>query len=101
MSGIAPTRQRIKQLLIDNLNLEGMTVESIGDDTPLWGEGLGLDSVDALELMVALEQEYGLRIADDEVDQESLATVARLETFVGQLLSSRDSAAPCKAGSAM
>ncbi len=101
MSGIAPTRQRIKQLLIDNLNLEGMTVESIGDDTPLWGEGLGLDSVDALELMVALEQEYGLRIADDEVDQESLATVASLETFVGQLLAARDSAAPREVGSAM
>lgn len=95
----APNRRQIKQLLIDNLNLEGMTADSIGDDTMLWGEGLGLDSVDALELMVALEREYDLRIADDEIDLESLATVARLETFVARLLEARDSAPAVEVGS--
>lgn len=83
------TRQRIKEILVESLNLESMTPDSIGDDMPLWGEGLGLDSVDALELMVALEQEYGFKIDSENIDQESLSTVARLEEFVHQLQASQ------------
>ncbi len=81
----AAMRRRIKEILIERLNLEGMTPESIGDDMLLWGEELGLDSVDALELMVALEQEYGFRIDSEEVDHENMATVAKLEEFVRSL----------------
>ncbi len=52
----------------------------------MWGEGgLGLDSVDALELMVVLEQEYGIRVEDEEIGQESLADVASLEALLGRL----------------
>lgn len=79
------TRQRIKEIIVESLSLEGMTAEMIGDDTPLWADGLGLDSVDALELVLALEQEYGFRIDSDEIGQETLATVAHLETFVNEL----------------
>jgi acyl carrier protein len=78
----AAVRRRIKEILIERLHLEGMTPEMIGDETLLWGDELGLDSVDALELMVALEQEYGFRIDSEEVGQENLATVAALEKFV-------------------
>ena len=53
-------RGNLKRLIVESLNLEGLTPESIADDTPLFGQGLGLDSVDALELVVALEQEYGI-----------------------------------------
>lgn len=78
-------RLRIKQIIVESLNLDGMTPESIGDDDVLWGEGLGLDSVDALELMVDLEQEYGFRIENEELDTEALATVAHLAAFVESL----------------
>ena len=76
------TRQRIKEILVESLNLEDVTPEEIGDDMLLWGDGLGLDSVDALELMVSLEQEYGFEIDSESIDQESMATVAHLEAFV-------------------
>ena len=94
------TRQRIKQILVESLKLE-MTPDSIGDETPLWGEeGLGLDSVDALELMVVLEQEYGVRIDDEEFEQEVLATVANLEDFVNSLREAHAETAAGTPGSA-
>lgn len=82
MSSDASTRQRIKEILVESLNLEGTAPESIGDEDPLWGNGLGLDSVDALELMIALEQAYDFKIESEELDQESLSNVARLAEYV-------------------
>ena len=67
MPNDATTVQRIKRLLVDTLHLDGLTPESIDPQAPLFGEGLGLDSVDALELVVALEKEFGLRIESHEV----------------------------------
>lgn len=85
-------RHRIKEILIERLNLEGMTPDMIGDETVLWGDELGLDSVDALELMIALEEEYGFRIDSEEVDQVRLATVASLEKLVEELRQTQPSA---------
>lgn len=82
----ASTAARIKRLLVDALRLEGMTPESIDDTTPLFGEGLGLDSVDALELVVALEKEFQLRIQSHEVGREAFASVAALATYVDSRL---------------
>ena len=77
------SRERIKRLLVESLNLEGLEPEEIGDDAPLWGdEGLGLDSVDALELMVALEKEFDIRIDSDGADQSAFATVATISDLV-------------------
>lgn len=84
-NGSVAVRHRIKEILIDRLNLEGVTPDMIGDETILWGDELGLDSVDALELMIALEEEYGFRIDSDEVDQADLATVANLERLIEEL----------------
>ena len=84
-NGSVAVRHRIKEILIDRLNLEGVTPDMIGDETILWGDELGLDSVDALELMIALEEEYGFRIDSDEVDQADLATVANLEKLIEEL----------------
>lgn len=81
----AVVRHRIKEILIERLHLEGTTPEMIDDEAILWGDDLGLDSVDALELMIALEEEYGFRIDSEEVAQEDMATVARLEKLVGEL----------------
>ena len=76
------TRLRIKRLIIDSLHLEGMTPEMIDDETPLFGEGLGLDSVDALELVVALEKEFGIKIKSNELGREVFSSVASLSQFV-------------------
>ena len=53
----------LKQQIIDALNLEEMTPDMIDDNQPLFGEGLGLDSIDALELIVILDKNYGIKLA--------------------------------------
>lgn len=53
---------QLKQLLIESLNLEDLTASDIDTDAPLFGEGLGLDSIDALEIAVALQKKYGVKI---------------------------------------
>ena len=80
-------RLRIKKLIIDRLFLEGLTPEGIGDDDVLFGEGLGLDSVDALELVLGLEQEFGLKIKSKAVGREAFASVAALGDYVKGRLS--------------
>ncbi len=72
---------RLKRLIVERLKLE-MDPEEIGDADPLFGEGLGLDSIDALELVLGLEQEFGVKIEDEEVGGEALASVDALAAFV-------------------
>lgn len=75
MSDPAETKTKIKQVLIDELMLQE-ELEEISDDTPLFGdEGLGLDSVDALQLVVALEKHFGLKVEDAEAAKNILQTV--------------------------
>lgn len=78
----ASTSSRIKRLIVESLHLDGVRPESIGDDQPLFGEGLGLDSVDALELVVALEKEFGIKIKSQEMGREAFASVEALAGFV-------------------
>ena len=54
----------LKKEIIDVLNLEGMTPADIDENAPLFGEGLGLDSIDALELIVLMEKNYGIKLAN-------------------------------------
>jgi acyl carrier protein len=82
MSSSNPLRHQIKTLIVESLRLEGRTPESIGDDLPLFGPDLGLDSVDALELVVALEREFGIRIQSHEVGRETFASVSSLASFL-------------------
>jgi acyl carrier protein len=79
---VAATPDRIKRLIVESLNLEGMRPEMIEDETPLFGEGLGLDSVDALELVVALEKEFGIRIKSQEIGREVFSSVSTLSQFI-------------------
>jgi acyl carrier protein len=76
------TPVRIKRLIVDSLNLEGMRPEMIADEAPLFGEGLGLDSVDALELVVALEKEFGIKIKSQEIGREVFSSVSTLSQFI-------------------
>ena len=89
-----PTRSRLKHIIVESLNLEGMTPEKIGDDEPLFGAGLGLDSVDALELVIALEREYGISVQSHELDRNVFATVATLSEFVEKCVAQVKSGSP-------
>ena len=75
MSDPTELKSQIKRLLVDNLMLQ-IAPEGIGDEQPLFGpEGLGLDSVDALQLVVALDKHYGLKISDPEMARGILKSV--------------------------
>jgi len=79
-------KQRIKELMVENLMLQVTTAE-IGDDLPLFGPGsLGLDSVDALQLVVALDKNFGLKIRDPEAAKEILRNVNTITHAVQEKL---------------
>jgi acyl carrier protein len=80
---IAPAlKLEIKQLLIENLMLQ-ITAAEIGDEQPLFGPGsVGLDSVDALQLVVALDKKYGLKIQDAEAAKQILQSVQSIAMAV-------------------
>lgn len=82
MSQVLETPNRIKRLIVDSLHLEGVHPEMIEDEAPLFGEGLGLDSVDALELVVALEKEFGIKIKSQEMGREVFSSVSSLSQFI-------------------
>lgn len=77
------TEQALKELIIEALNLEDLAPEDIDSSAPLFGEGLGLDSIDALELGVAIRHKYGINL---DIDSEEVRThfesVANLALFV-------------------
>ena len=79
------TTDRIRRVIVESLHLDGVDPASIGDDDPLFGEGLGLDSVDALELIVALEKEYGVKIDSEDMGQEAFGSVSHLAKYVDGL----------------
>lgn len=85
MNTLDPTalEREIAQLIIDTLNLEDLDAGAIAPNQPLFGEGLGLDSVDALELALALQKNYGIRIDSEVKDARAhFATVSSLADFV-------------------
>ena len=75
--------QEIKTLIIEALNLEDMSPDDIASDIPLFGEGLGLDSIDALELGIALKKKYGIELeAGDNRTREHFRNVLSLAALV-------------------
>ncbi len=76
--------EELKTKVIQALNLEDMKPEDIAPDDPLFGEGLGLDSIDALELVVMLEKEYGIVVKDIAVTKQAFASIRSLATFVSE-----------------
>ena len=72
-------KQELKENIIEQLNLEDMSIEDIADDDMLFGDGLGLDSIDALELIVMLDRNYGIKLTDPKEGRtifESINTMA-------------------------
>ena len=79
---LATICEQLKQLLVSHLALRDVTPEQIQNDAPLFGEGLGLDSLDAVEIAVILQRNFGIQIKDMEVGRQVFQSVATLANFV-------------------
>jgi len=75
-------RTELKESIIEQLNLEEMEPADIGDEEPLFGDGLGLDSIDALELIVLLEKDYGIKLTEPEQGREIFVSINRMTQFI-------------------
>jgi acyl carrier protein len=74
----------VKKLIIDSLRIEGMNPEEIETDAPLFGEGLGLDSIDALQLVVAMEKDYGVVVPDAQVGAVVFQSVRSMAQYIAE-----------------
>jgi acyl carrier protein len=75
-------KQKLKEQIIAELNLQDLKPEDIQDDAPLFVEGLGLDSIDALELVVILEKYHGVKIPDETVGRKVLQSITTMAEYV-------------------
>jgi acyl carrier protein len=75
-------KQRIKRALLEELDLRGKTEADIDDGAPLFGEGLGLDSLDALQLAMAIEERFGVSVPEGEAGRAVFASVNSIAEFV-------------------
>ena len=83
MNAQSEQEKELAELIIETLNLEDVRAEEIQPDDLLFGDGLGLDSIDALELVLAISQKYGVQLkADDEYSRDAFATLRSLNQFV-------------------
>jgi acyl carrier protein len=83
MESASPTELEVAQLIVETLNLEDITAEEIESDAPLFRDGLGLDSIDALELSLGIKQKYGIQLkADDENLTEIFSSLSKLTQYI-------------------
>ncbi len=75
---------QLKNQIIEVLNLEDMTAEDIDAEAPLFGDGLGLDSIDALELIVLLEREYGIKLSNPAEGKQIFKSISSIAYFVSK-----------------
>ena len=76
--------EELKEAIINALNLEEMSADDIDENADLFGDGLGLDSIDALELIVLLEKKYGIKLADPSAGKEIFKNVSTIADFVSK-----------------
>ena len=76
------TKEKLKAALIEELKLEDVTAADIDDDAPLFGEGLGLDSLDAIELVVLVQRNFNLAMQDQDEAREAFASVNALAAYI-------------------
>jgi acyl carrier protein len=80
-------RSELKRLIVRELNLKGRDPETIEDDAPLFGSGLGLDSLDALQLAISIEEQLGVRIPEGEEARTIFESVRSLADYVAKVRS--------------
>ena len=81
---IQELKQKLKKQIIEFLNLTPLTPGEIKDDEPLFGDGLGLDSIDSLELIVLLKKEYGIFIQDPKEGRKVLVNINTIVDYIAQ-----------------
>lgn len=75
-------KEKLKKILVEDLNLEELTPEEIDDNAPLFGEGLGLDSLDAVELVVLVQKHFNIEIKDMEEGRTAFQSVSALAAYI-------------------
>ena len=75
-------KQELKEKIIEQLNLEDVSVAEIGDTDQLFGDGLGLDSIDALELIVMLDKDYGIKLANPKEGRKIFESVETMASYI-------------------
>jgi len=83
-SDMTDMKRKLKEMLIERLKFEEMTPDDIDDDAPLFAGGLGLDSIDALEIVVMLESEFGIRVKNEGSARDNFRSISALADFVEQ-----------------
>lgn len=92
--GVTPSTRDIKAFIIDTLALEDLTPEDIADDLSLFEGGLGLDSIDTLELAIALKQRFNLQLDEETSLRERLGTVKAIADFLATVPMSQQEKKP-------
>ncbi|RZF60140.1 phosphopantetheine-binding protein [Sphingobacterium corticibacterium] len=77
-------KEELKKQIINVLNLEDITPEDIQDDEALFDEGLGLDSIDALELIVLMDKEYGIKLSDPKLGKSIFQSIETMTTYISE-----------------
>lgn len=72
----------LKEKIIEQLNLEDVSIDDMGNDDPLFGDGLGLDSIDALELIVMLDKDYGIKLTDPKEGKKIFESIAIMAKYI-------------------
>ena len=75
-------KQELKAKIIEVLNLEDINVADVNDDDALFGDGLGLDSIDALELIVMLDKDYGIKLVDPKEGKNIFQSIETMATYI-------------------
>jgi len=81
---MAELKEELKGKIIEVLNLEDIAVGDIADGDPLFGEGLGLDSIDALELIVLMDKEYGIKLSDPKQGKSIFQSIETMAAYIAE-----------------
>ena len=77
-------KQELKEKIIEQLNLEDVSIDEIADDDSLFGDGLGLDSIDALELIVMLDKDYGIKLSDPKEGRKIFESIEVMADYIAE-----------------